>query len=117
MDKTKEFTDIWTFPSVRPYKGKHPAEKPLPLLEHAIEATTYSGDIVLDCFAGSGSTALAAIKTGRKSVSMEIDSKWVDTIISRLENDSMKNNCNSFVQKNGKTNNSQLLPQIGLFAG
>lgn len=117
MDKTKEFTDIWTFPSVRPYKGKHPAEKPLALLEHAIEATTYSGDIVLDCFAGSGSTALAAIKTGRKSVSMEIDSKWVDTIMNRLENHSMKNDFNSFVQKNGKNHDPQFLPQIGLFAG
>ncbi len=48
VDKHKEFTDIWTFPSVRPYKGKHPAEIPLDLLIHAIEATTYEDDIVLD---------------------------------------------------------------------
>lgn len=84
VDATKEFTDVWTFPSVRPYKGKHPAEKPASMLEHAIEATTFPGDIVLDCFAGSGSTALAAIKLGRRSISMEIDPLWVPRIAERL---------------------------------
>ena len=64
MDSSKEFTDVWTFPSVRPYKGKHPAEKPAAMLEHMIEATTFPGDIVLDCFAGSGGTAVAALKLG-----------------------------------------------------
>lgn len=86
MDGSKEFTDIWTFPSVRPYKGKHPAEKPLEMLKHAIEATTYDDDIVLDCFAGSGSTAIAATALGRKSISIEIEEKWVSTISARLEN-------------------------------
>ena len=85
IDSTKEFTDVWTFPSVRPYKGKHPAEKPAAMLEHAIAATTFPGDIVLDCFAGSGSTALAALKLGRRSVSMEVDPKWVRAIVSRLQ--------------------------------
>lgn len=85
MDGSKEFTDVWTFPSVRPYKGKHPAEKPATMLEHAIEATTFPGDIVLDCFAGSGSTALAAAKLGRYSISMEIDSLWIEAITNRLQ--------------------------------
>ena len=85
VDSSKEFTDIWTFPSVRPYKGKHPAEKPSSMLEHAIEATSFKGDIVLDCFAGSGSTAIAALKLGRKSISIEIDQNWVETIATRLE--------------------------------
>jgi site-specific DNA-methyltransferase (adenine-specific) len=85
VDATKEFTDVWTFPSVRPYKGKHPAEKPASMLEHAIEASTFPGDIVLDCFAGSGSTALAALKLGRRSISMEIDPLWVRTIAERLQ--------------------------------
>lgn len=84
VDKHKEFTDIWTFSSVRPYKGKHPAEKPLDLLMHAIEATTYEDDIVLDCFAGSGSTAVAATMLGRRSVSIEIDEKWIPVIAERI---------------------------------
>ena len=75
VDGSKEFTDVWHFHNVRPYEGKHPAEKPLDLLQHAISATTYPGDIVLDCFAGSGSTAVAAVGLGRLAVSMEIDHK------------------------------------------
>ncbi len=85
MDASKEFTDVWNFPSVRPYKGKHPAEKPVPLLEHIIEATTFVGDIVLDCFAGSGNTALAAINLNRRSVAMEIEHRWAKRIGSRIK--------------------------------
>ena len=85
MDASKEFTDVWTFPSVRPYKGKHPAEKPSAMLDHAIEATTYPGDIVLDCFGGGGSTALAALKLKRRTLSIEIDAHWVSEIASRVE--------------------------------
>ena len=84
MDASKEFTDVWTFPSVRPYKGKHPAEKPPELLDHAIAATTYPGDIVLDCFAGSGSTALSALRLGRRAVAIEIEHRWADKITSRI---------------------------------
>jgi len=85
VNSSQEFTDVWTFSSVRPYKGKHPAEKPLLLLEHAIEATTYPNDIVLDCFAGSGNTALAATRLNRFSISIEIDGKWANSIAEKLE--------------------------------
>ena len=77
LSKNVEFTDVWNFASVRPFKGKHPAEKPQELLMHIIEASTYPGDIVLDCFAGSGSTGVAAIRLGRRTVCMEIDDTWV----------------------------------------
>lgn len=79
-----EFTDVWTFPSVKQYKGKHPAEKPIEMLEHCIKATTFEGDIVLDCFAGSGSTSIAALRTKRKSIAIEIDKKWCESIINRI---------------------------------
>ena len=85
IDKSKEFTDVWTFPSVRPYKGKHPAEKPTALIEHAIEATTYPDDVVLDCFGGSGSTAVAALKLNRRTVCIEIEHKWAGRIASRVQ--------------------------------
>lgn len=81
-----DFTDIWNFQSVRPYKGKHPAEKPIDLLEHAIKSTTYKGDIVLDCFSGSGNTAIAALNTGRLAVAMEVDPKWISKSNAKLKN-------------------------------
>lgn len=74
------FTDIWEYPNVRPYKGKHPAEKPIAMLEHAILATTYEGEVVLDCFSGSGSTVAAALKLNRKAVAIEIEDKWCNQI-------------------------------------
>ena len=78
VDSSMEFTDVWTFPSVRPYKGKHPAEKPADLLEHVIEASSFRGDVVLDTFSGSGSTATAALSLGRKAVSIDIDPVWIE---------------------------------------
>ena len=72
-----EFTDVWTFASVRPFKGKHPAEKPVDLLTHVVYASSYPGDIVLDCFAGSGSTGVAAVLVGRRTVCIELEEGWV----------------------------------------
>lgn len=86
-----EFTDVWNFSSVRPYKGKHPAEKPIDMLEHCILSTTFENDIVLDCFSGSGSTAIAALNLNRKSISFEIEGEWVNKIIDRIKNHSHDN--------------------------
>ncbi len=79
-----EFTDVWNFMSVRPFKGKHPAEKPQDMLMHMINASSYEGDIVLDCFAGSGSTGVAAIRLGRRTICMEIEEQWVKRAASEI---------------------------------
>ena len=83
------FTDVWTFESVRPFKGKHPAAKPCDLLEHIIEASTYPGDIVFDCFAGSGSTGVAAIRRARRVVCLDIDEHWVRCSARSIRNELM----------------------------
>ncbi len=80
-----EFTDVWNFYSVRPYNGKHPAEKPIDMLEHCIRSSSYQDDIVLDCFAGSGSTAIASLMLGRRTISIEIEEDWTNVIKNRLE--------------------------------
>lgn len=78
IDPQLPFTDAWDHMNVRQYRGKHPAEKPLDLLELVISTSSYPGDVVLDCFNGSGSTMIAAKKLNRRAVGFEIEDKWMD---------------------------------------
>ena len=112
-----EFTDVWNYNSVRPYKGKHPAEKPIELLEHCINASTYKHDIVLDCFSGSGSTALASLDLERQSISIEIDLHWFETIKERIKHFELIDIKNLESQKDlmKKTNKINTSTQINLF--
>ena len=54
----------------------HPTQKSLPLFEDLIQKHSNEGDIVLDCFAGSATTAIAAIKTNRKFTGCELDKEY-----------------------------------------
>lgn len=63
----------------------HPTQKPVELPVRALENNSKSGDIVLDLFGGSGSTMIAAEKTGRKAYLMELDPKYCDVIVKRWE--------------------------------
>lgn len=85
VDPSRPFIDVWDFMNVRQYRGKHPAEKPLDMLRHMITTSSYPSDIVLDCFSGSGSTSVAAQETGRHSIGIEIEDKWVDYSVHRLK--------------------------------
>jgi adenine-specific DNA-methyltransferase len=80
------YTDVWTFPTVSSYPGKHPCEKPAAMLEHIINASSRPGGVVLDCFAGSGSTLVAAKKLNRQYMGIEIDLHWVTFANQRLGN-------------------------------
>jgi len=79
-----QYTDVWTFPTVQTYKGKHPCEKPAALLEHVIKTSSRPGDLILDPFLGSGSTGVAAVKLGRRFVGCDIDRHWVDVAAERI---------------------------------
>jgi site-specific DNA-methyltransferase (adenine-specific) len=70
------YTDVWDFPTVAHYPGKHPCEKPPELLEHIIGASSKPGAVVLDCFMGTGNTGLAALKLGRNFIGIDIDAKY-----------------------------------------
>ena len=63
----------------------HPTVKPVALVADAIQDCSRRGEIVLDCFAGSGSTLIAAEKTGRRARLIEYDPLYCDTIIRRWE--------------------------------
>lgn len=65
----------------------HPCEKPVDLLADLIKTSSRPGDIVLDCFAGSGATGIAAKVTGRRAVLIEQEESYCRMIQRRLEND------------------------------
>lgn len=65
----------------------HPCEKPVDLLSDLIKTSTRAGDLVLDCFAGSGATGIAAKATGRRAVLIEQEESYCRMIRRRLEND------------------------------
>ncbi|KGT87227.1 DNA adenine methylase [Erwinia typographi] len=67
------YTDVWQFPPVASYPGKHPCEKPAALMEHIIIASSRPGDVVADFFMGSGATLKAAVKHGRSAIGVELE--------------------------------------------
>lgn len=67
--------------------GLHPTQKPVKLMQALIELTTKPDHIVLDPFAGSGSTLLAAKNLGRSYIGMEANPEYVTTCLQRLESD------------------------------
>lgn len=71
----------------RPTVNKeHPTMKPVELFDYQIKNNTKGGDIVLDLFAGSGTTVIACEQNGRIAYVMEYDPKYCDVIIKRWEN-------------------------------
>lgn len=65
-------------------KVRHPTEKPVPLLREFIESSSRFGDLVLDPFAGTGSTGVAAILMGRRALLCELEANYIDISIERL---------------------------------
>lgn len=84
VNKNIPFTDVWDFKTVNYYEGKHPCEKPADLMEHIVTASSLKGDVVLDTFAGSGTTAIAARKLGRRFVGCEMGEEEFAGAVGRL---------------------------------
>ena len=74
INDDKQMTDVWRLPAIAPWEkscGKHPTQKPLGLLSRIIMASTEPGAWVLDPFAGSSTTGIAANLLGRKFLGIE----------------------------------------------
>ena len=68
----------------------HPTVKPIALMEYLIKMVTFEGGVVLDPFAGSGTTLIAAKKNGYQYIGIEKESEYIEIINARL-NDAQLN--------------------------
>jgi len=85
-------TNVWSYQGVNSFGGQrdallalHPTVKPVALVGDAIRDCSNRGDTILDPFAGSGTTVIAAEKTARRAAVIEIDPIYVDTVIRRWQ--------------------------------
>src|SRR5262249_17216006 len=86
--------NVWNYPGVNCPGGSgeegnllalHPTVKPVALVADAIMDCSARGDIILDAFVGSGTTIMAAQRTGRRCYGLELDPRYADTIIRRWQ--------------------------------
>jgi DNA modification methylase len=85
-------TNVWDYAGVNSFGASrmqdladHPTVKPIALVADAIRDVTHQGDIVLDAFMGSGTTLLAAERTGRVGYGTEIEPRYIDVAIERWQ--------------------------------
>ena len=82
-DKSRPHTDVWHY-HVPHHHGRHICEKPLAMLQDIIRSSTRENALVLDAFAGSGSTGEAALSLGRRFVGIERDPEWHQKASARI---------------------------------
>ena len=83
----RQMKNVWRFtapPADEKTFGKHPTQKPLALITRSLEASTSRGELVLDPFAGSGSTGVAAMQLERRFLGAEIDRDYARLAGKRL---------------------------------
>jgi DNA modification methylase len=87
-------SNVWQYPAINDFgragdEGNllvlHPTVKPVAMVADAIMDCTARGDVVLDAFLGSGTTVIAAERTGRRCYGLEIDPLYVDTVVRRWQ--------------------------------
>ncbi|HYA67133.1 MAG TPA: site-specific DNA-methyltransferase [Acidimicrobiales bacterium] len=79
--------DVWNIRPERARRVNHPAPFPVDLPERFIKLYTYRGDVILDPFMGSGTTAVAAVRTGRHYVGYDTDPEYVDRATLRVKDE------------------------------
>jgi len=89
LSKFKRFTNVWTDISefLGDKKIKHYTPKPLEAIERIIKVSTKENDLVLDCFLGSGTTAVACKKLNRNYIGIELDSNYCKIAQERIDNE------------------------------
>ncbi|WP_405305427.1 DNA-methyltransferase [Methanobrevibacter sp.] len=77
---------VWTFPAVNAKKIGHPAPFPVELPHRLINLYSYEGDVILDPFCGSGTTAIAALQNNRNYICYDIKQEYIDLAKRRISN-------------------------------
>lgn len=86
----KSVSNVWTIPNLVGRKNEkegHPTQKPLKLFERCVYMGSNEGDIVLDCFSGSGTTAIACHRLKRNFICIEKDPDYWKASVKRLEDE------------------------------
>jgi DNA modification methylase len=78
-------SNVWLYPPAK--NLGHITPKPVELLENIILHSSNEGDVVLDCFMGSGTTAVASVRTGRKFIGFEREPEYIEIANKRLDNE------------------------------
>lgn len=83
------FTDLWSYASIPGSNKKrlHNCQKPIQMITDMVTTSSRQGDIVLDPFAGSGTTGVAAMRTGRRAILIEKDESYCEISAKRLESE------------------------------
>lgn len=88
MSDERRVDDVWRIPMLQPADKtenlRYPTQKPEPLLARIIKASSNPGDLVLDCFMGSGTTQAVAMKLGRRFIGADINLGAVEITMKRL---------------------------------
>jgi DNA modification methylase len=102
-------TNVWDYSGMNSFSSRdqesellkmHPTVKPVKLVADAILDCSLHGELILDLFGGSGTTLIACEETDRKCCMMELDPRYVDTIIRRWQKHT---NQNAILESTGKT--------------
>jgi len=86
-NRGKQMKSVWEIKPPETWEkrfGKHPTQKPLALLERILLASSHEGDLVLDPFSGSGTTALAALRLRREAIALELSYEYLALTLQRL---------------------------------
>ena len=112
MNGDKQMTDVWSLPAIAPWEKtctKHPTQKPLGLLTRIILASTKPGAWVLDPFAGSSTTGIAANLFGRRYLGIDQESDFLEISKARRAEIEVPNTVSIYKEK--------ILKQLGKYSG
>ncbi|MDE5705066.1 site-specific DNA-methyltransferase [Muribaculum sp.] len=115
INNGKQMTDVWRLPAIGRWEkscGKHPTQKPLPLLTRIILASTNKHDWILDPFAGSSTTGIAASLCSRRFLGIEKELEFSNLSFRRRKE--LDNVCIRELYKNKKISDFAFIPSLDI---